>query len=584
MPILDRHWWLRVLLACGASILAIAYVAWCVRTALSIPPRSPFPPGPAVIPSVIVIPLLLFLTARYSVVTALPSRRRARLAAIQGVQEEVPASLIVPRPERAPDVAAAPLAIAWHPFTFRRIDSALAWVVLVLALGLLLLITFFMSLGEARASYRDFPEVFLHAMLSALLVSGLGIAFLIAATVVSAFFMGGWSMGFAAPVIAFFGKPFDVVANTAGITAHDPWGRAHHVRWDDTRLLEVSIAPSVLGRYRVFTLYGRDSYARWRDDTGSDVSAPIRLHGITREEGAKRLQSMLDLIAARTGHTPRTFDSALAADRRSVLPRPLGRILRMLPLALACAVVAVVCSLFPLTNAGALNSVTSAAYVILAASCLVFPFIYRRRSPTATRERVDRSDTGATTIDQDSRQTYVVYTAFPRSMTLTILFSSLLIWLAALPLLFAWLGTLGMSAFQALQLSHLWPSQAAAVLVGFAGGVGLLICAFAAVGLSTTSDSIDVQADAEGLRAPGASKDSFLPWDAVDVMTLSAQDDSSYTYTAIGDYARTTITWPASSATPARADPRFIAVTPEQFAALVVARSGKRLSDPASRN
>lgn len=342
MPFLDRHWRLRVLLACGASVVAVAYVVWCIHTALSIPPDSPYHPGPAVIVFAILIPQLLLLTARYAISIALPSRRRARLAAIRGNREAVPASLIVPHPERTVDATMQPLVIAWQPFTLRRVDSTLARVVLVLGLGLLLLVTFFVSLGSARTSPDTFPDIFLHTTLSAILMSLLVVVVLLVIIVISAI-----SFGFASSIIAFFGRPFDVAANAEGITTHDLWGRTHHVGWSDAQLLEVSLAPSILGGYRVFTLYGRDSYVRWRDDTGSNVIAPARLDNITREEGSKRLHSLLDVIAARTGLAPRTFNGTLVAGRRNNLPRLLQRSLNLLPPALACATLAIVSSQFP---------------------------------------------------------------------------------------------------------------------------------------------------------------------------------------------------------------------------------------------
>src|SRR5262245_18392919 len=129
MPFLDRRRWLRVMLACGTAAIAVAYVVWCVRTALSIPPDSPLDPGPAVIVFAILIPLYLFLTARYTIRIAQPSRSRARVAGIRGDREALPASRIVPHAERAPDVSAEPLVIAWRQFTFRRIETAPAWAI-----------------------------------------------------------------------------------------------------------------------------------------------------------------------------------------------------------------------------------------------------------------------------------------------------------------------------------------------------------------------------------------------------------------------------------------------------------------------
>ncbi len=576
MPFLDRHWWLRVLLACGASVLALAYVVWCVRMGLSIPPQSPFPIGALTLG--VFIPMLLFGVAKYAVVAALPARRRLRLAAIRGDREAVPASLIVPHPERAPEVAVELVGVAWRPLTFKRPETAPLRAALALGLGLLLLLTFFASVGSTMASYHSFPEVFLHTALSALLVTLFMIAFLVIVVIIASVWSGVVFSGIASPILAFFAKPFDVAADVNGVTAHNSRGQEHRVRWDDARLLEVSVAPRVLGRYRVFTLYGRDTYARWRDDTGSDVAAPLPLDGITREEASKRLQSLLDLIAARTGLTPRTFDDGLAVARRSRVPRMVQSVANMLPMMLGCIAVALVSIRFPLTNAAILNTVTSAAYFIFAAIWLVFAFIPGRRPPATAQghERID--DTGADSIYQDSQQAYAIYTTITRSSILAALLISLLAWLAALQLLFAWLGMLGVSTFRAIQFSPLWPSQSVAIVVALIGGAGLLVFIATIATFFAKPRTPVVYADAEGIHTDNIADKLFLAWDAVDGITRSPSDTRHEVYTVIGNYGRTKITWSDRSATPAQADLRFHAVTPEQFAAIVVARSGKQLT------
>lgn len=101
MPFLDRNWWLRVLLACGTSAIALAYMVWCIRSGLSIPPDSQFIFGPSVLLFAIVIPMPLFHLTRYAVIAALPARRRARLAAIRGDQtahQVVNAERTAPKP------------------------------------------------------------------------------------------------------------------------------------------------------------------------------------------------------------------------------------------------------------------------------------------------------------------------------------------------------------------------------------------------------------------------------------------------------------------------------------------------------
>lgn len=223
---------------------------------------------------------------------------------------------------------------------------------------------------------------------------------------------------------------------------------------------------------------------------------------------------------------------------------------------------------------------TSAAYFILAASCLIFIPVYKSRPSIVARQDALPNVDGAIEA-HDAQQTCAVYISIPRSQILTVFFASLLVCLAALQLLFAWFGTLDMPAlyvFHAVQFSSPWPSQAAAVLVGLFGVAGLFVFVLAATPFFANPVTLDVQADTEGLRNRGGTKDAFLPWDAIDSITRSAEVDGEIRYIVVGDYARNTITWSTTYALPANASLPLPAVTPNQLAAIVVARSGKQLT------
>lgn len=154
---------------------------------------------------------------------------------------------------------------------------------------------------------------------------------------------------------------------------------------------------------------------------------------------------------------------------------------------------------------------------------------------------------------------------------------SLLAWLAALQLLFAWLGTLGLSALQAIRFSSLWPSQAVDIVVALVGGAGLLVFVIGAATFFLKPRKSHVYADAEGVHKD-AWEELFLAWDAVDGITRSADDEGEIRYTVTGNYARTIIRWSTQNALPPNPAFPLLAVTPEQFAEIVAKRSGKEIA------
>src|SRR5690349_7040922 len=122
MPFFDRFWWLRL---CAAALIVVALLLEVWFLAHS---RSAIHPADigsdllllAGIGGLTIIALILANSAR-----AARERKRRRLAALDGNQDAVPPSRIVPDSAGAPDVSHAPLIIARPP---RRFDSPfLAW-------------------------------------------------------------------------------------------------------------------------------------------------------------------------------------------------------------------------------------------------------------------------------------------------------------------------------------------------------------------------------------------------------------------------------------------------------------------------
>lgn len=184
----------------------------------------------------------------------------------------------------------------------------------------------------------------------------------------------------------------------------------------------------------------------------------------------------------------------------------------------------------------------------------------------------------AARMGQDASAASAVYTFIPRSEFLTWFIISLIVCIGALPLLFTWLGTLDVPLFRAFgsyQFVPLWPSHAIAMIVGVMGVLSALLLIPAVAILFSQSATLAVQADDQGLHDRRGTQDVVLAWDAIDSMTRTVDDEGEITYTVVGNYGRTVITWSTGNALPPDDALPLPAVAPEQLAAIVAARSGK---------
>jgi len=106
---------------------------------------------------------------------------------------------------------------------------------------------------------------------------------------------------------SFLGKPYGVSATDDGLWYYLQTGRRQFLRWEEFRLFEV--IPSGAGRYyQKYKLYSGTVVAAWSNDPPSS----ILLSGLAMQEFRQRHQALPNLIVARTGLLPRTFDKKLA--------------------------------------------------------------------------------------------------------------------------------------------------------------------------------------------------------------------------------------------------------------------------------
>jgi hypothetical protein len=101
------------------------------------------------------------------------------------------------------------------------------------------------------------------------------------------------------------GRPYGLSAGSDGVLYYPRAGKRRLIRWEEMRLLEATARGSFPEERWTYRLYGQSAIAEWSDVRPSNwVSV-----GLPTWEFLERHQALLDMIAARTGLTPRTFDA-----------------------------------------------------------------------------------------------------------------------------------------------------------------------------------------------------------------------------------------------------------------------------------
>lgn len=356
-----------------------------------------------------------------------------------------------------------------------------------------------------------------------------------------------------------------ITATTDGLTVSRRRHRDTVIPWGEAQLLEVWTFSMETTRQRGYTLYGRDAYIEWDMPEGKKKLA-------VQDENLRR--ELLDLIAARTGLTPRTLSpqlqapsaSAPPARRVSVSGTVTIAILISLPFALAVAAL-----LLPLTNELLLNAyvalslgvtglillgVATAAYIKLLA-----PLDASADGTLPPFQVAPPPDTTGTGI-------YGLWWGKPLSDRLIECGLGLLLAADALPALWS------LNEFQtppnAIAPSHP-PQQYLAGALLLPAIIGAMLFVFGLL-----PDRHVVLADTQGLSMRSGKQIEALRWDDVDQVKAHVSRGRITRYRVIGEIDEDTIEWPVRRIREVPINTGQ-SLTAAELAALVVARSGKAL-------
>jgi hypothetical protein len=385
----------------------------------------------------------------------------------------------------------------------------------------------------------------------------------------------------------FFGRPFGITATNAGVEYRTELGGRRFLRWEEIRLLEVGYSSR---DSRNYMLYGTRTSVVWTENEGVIAWRDFAPAGVTLKEMTYRLQSLLNLIAARTGLRPRTFSKRLqaipAAGTESSASQPGASrvsgqqvgcaaflvLFAAAPIALAVAVLRV-----PFSGIQALNDVMAASLcltALLIVGVAVWTVATARRTPRAAGKYVIVS---APPSGTDTTKYTLAY-AVPAGLRITFVISGVLLCLDTLPFAALAAASLVYQFIESIQPifggtpGHVeFPSFGMVVgfvMIPFAVGGPVLLW----IGLRFATATIF--ADARGLTTYVLRQQRTLLWDSVEQVTATRKGDRIVGYAAKGGTVE--ISWPADvrrvRASAHSGD--IVPITPEELVALAAARTG----------
>jgi hypothetical protein len=261
MPFFDRFWWLRL---SAAALIAAALALGIWFLAHSQPGIRSTNVGDTLLllvgPGVLaVIALILANSARGA-----RDRKHLRLVALDGNQDAVPPSHIMPDPAGAADVSYAPLIITRPP---QRFDTPfLAWlgtwyqvIIVAVSTGLALALL----IGSSLRSNSQGAS----ATVSEMDIFSFAFAAFVAAPPMYRVTIRSWRRT--------YGSPRRLTADADGIHWEPTLGPPRFIRWSDARLLEVDFVAYEERLYksadvrRRYTLYGRGTVIWWFEPTST---------------------------------------------------------------------------------------------------------------------------------------------------------------------------------------------------------------------------------------------------------------------------------------------------------------------------
>jgi len=560
MPFLDRYWWLRML----PSMLLAAYATVFGIYALNFLSRdwdTPIQLDAGAIGLIAFFGLTVIAVLVVQAHRALAARRRhrLRLAALRGERDAVPPSSVAPDPDKAPDLADGPLVLLWRPLRQRerrpqsQLDPRIRRAVnifQVLFFGGSLAYILGQSIFDDLQRGEPVDQAILHeAWLFGPLIAGALVLFLLVTL--------GWR--------AFVGirgaQPYGVVATAEGIVECTPLGRRRMGRWAEARLLEVFVG-------RRFRLLGTHSFVQWSQAVTAGIGRVP--DGITGEEMTERQRALLDLVAARTGLTPRTFERPLQPGGEVAMQRRARGEGRVTVLVFAAWLVTLAAGVL-IAPLGSQPEYNYAVAGLLAMATLLLP--YSVEWGTGRAHQVAPSYSLAPALDALSADTFLLTLTAPRRLTLL---------RSAIALLLLGAGVVGYIAFQietSASSTYLLEGSVSSVVwsvllifglffTGFMAGLALLLFLFWLC--YTTS----VRADTAGLRVNTVSGSSTIAWSDIKRVIVGVRGGRTRFYRVLGAEGKVLADWgPHFSRKPAR-EARSVSVTSDQMAALVAQRTG----------
>ena len=309
MPSDDRFWYLDLLPVGIIIVLPILLVEIAGNNMGSLADWSD-PSNRVVIVVVAIAALLLPILARIVGVrgTRKLARLRRRRRAVLGEAETLPVSLVIPEVGSAtqtPEGAGGPLGVWWQATTYTRTAAGLMAVQALIAVAadvmliiVAALIIYAVFSAQYSARVRAVPAVVLALVIAA------------------PFVMTPLLILLARMLPTQFGRHFGVVADDDGLTGAAQYGGHRRLRWDELRLLEVSVEKRGLGKRPTgyaYTVYGARSQIEWRDSYAGELNRDYEPVGMTTVEAQFNARRLLALAIARTGLPLRTLEPALLA-------------------------------------------------------------------------------------------------------------------------------------------------------------------------------------------------------------------------------------------------------------------------------
>jgi len=560
VPQWDRYWPIGLASSVLLMAASLTLSVWYLASLFALPQLVGLPPltDPGELGSDVIWlggfgGLSLFFASR-------AARRRSRLRrlALGGDVSMMPLASIVANPANAPDATHLPLVLPWRRKPRGR--EVGIWLFLLLWVGILLAFEISVVVLVAWFTDTDLGTMLGYLMRGSVVDNVIFAAILI---VVMGFAVLGL-IGLIHALTSRLGPEYAVVADDEGIAALHLKGQGPHLRWSEIRLLEVS-RMSARGKERIFTVYGNDRSRSWHD-----FEKPPRKRfrpDIPREEFTSRQRALLALVTARTGLQPRTLSTSVMRDdklakRRNPNYRAIaygvGYGVAGMLLLLAIAILALPLTHNPLLDGYAASTMALAGFGIM---------MIVRRALTPQRRRsaqpfLPYALPVAPPLGQESMEliyrrglgSRLQYLAIGCALTLDIVpaFVAQINLPQSPPLAFA--------------------TRSIASLLFLVGLIGIAAI-FIALGRSSTRITVG----ASGLGERDGRKKTQIAWDAIVLVSAELERGMPKTFLVLGRDGAI-ITWPARGAIWRPSSPVQQFISPEELAALVVARSGVHLT------